>query len=52
MCCGDERGYIEMVDNCAHCGREFGARGEPKVACSYAPVACAYCGSRPCDMSC
>lgn len=52
MCCGDERGYIEMVDNCAHCGREVGAHGEPKEKCSYAPVACTHCGSRPCDMSC
>lgn len=52
MCCGDERGYIEMVDECDDCGGGLSAHGDPEEQCMYSPVSCTECDSRPCDMSC
>lgn len=52
MCCGDERGYIEPVGNCAACNGDVGLIGEATMICSYSPTMCGTCGRAPCDGSC
>lgn len=51
-CFGGYEGDIEEVGSCIHCGGPVDEDGLSTEYCSYSPVYCEVCGSRPCDESC
>ncbi len=51
-CFGGYDEDIKEVGSCIHCGGPVDEDGLSTEYCSYSPVYCEVCGSRPCDESC